>query len=139
MLFLNKVMVKRTCQVTLDIDLWMKAKRMGLNISECCERGLALMGERKNEAPEDRVARARQLLRPAEVDQLRQFRKVVSTGKLLQAKGDEFYSNGVRDVATADRWERVQVVDFDKIRRRIKALIGISLTEHDVEALFKLS
>jgi hypothetical protein len=33
--------------VTLDVELWSDARKRGLNVSECCERGLAMAMTKK--------------------------------------------------------------------------------------------
>ena len=38
-------MPKIARSVTIEYDVWSRAKRLGINISEGCERGLALLGE----------------------------------------------------------------------------------------------
>jgi len=110
-------MTKIMRQVTLEYDLWEQAKRAGFNVSECCERGLRLV--LKNDAAAKSGAARRTRIEIAR--------------DMLTAEELSFFRAGL------ERWKKQPAGRTARphkwIRRRIRELVGIALTEHELEGV----
>jgi len=126
-------MPKITRSVTLEFDTWANARRMGVNVSEACERGLMMFGERKNETVETKLDRVRFLL--TDQEKIRFGNQVKRFENWQPSQGGETKTKfGTTVFREPDLIAPPS--PYEELRKRIRCLVGVSLTEHEVRDLF---